>query len=251
MPLRTEEDAAINDLLAFLSRQRGAELKGREGPDPPDWLAEDPTMKGIIAIEHTRVITADIESTDRWKELCDLAHERAAGKVPGVFLVGQARPGQRFPTTKRVPLDPIAQKIVDAIAQRRWSAPYETWEVSPTQAPLPKYWVKVMYVQPEGSAMWGLPPFGRRNPQVVIEWLRGTLAKKATDLTVKAPDAQERILLVDVTEVHPARLGACEEHAIDVMETMRHQSGPTPTAVYFRGKTTGGQIEIRLIWPPG
>lgn len=247
MPLRPDEHAAIDDLVVYLSRQRNTTFDGREGADPPDWICEDRATKAVIAIEHTRIEPRDLVSEDQWKQLHGAIYQRAKGVVPGLFFVGQTRPDQRFPATKKVPVAVLAQKIVDATAQRQWSQPGETWEVSPTQAPQ-RYVVKVMLVDPNGSEMWGLPPFGHRHPHEVIMRFREALEQKTADLYAKAPSANEHVLLIDVTSAHAAALRSYVEHLIDVMESLRLQSLPVPTSVYFRGKDASGNIEIRTIW---
>jgi len=248
MTLRQEEREAIQDLLTLLSHQRDTTFTGTDELEPPDWVGIDNTTGLTIAIEHTRIVPRDLASIDRWRELSDAVYMRAAGVVSGAFLMGQVLLDQRFPTRKKVPVDPIAKRIVDAVARRQWSS-NEAWEVSPTAAPNPTYHVRIMLVAQEGSEIVGLPPFGHRHPHEVIMRFRDAVEKKTIDLHTKASHVGEHVLLVDATAVHAAKLGSYVAHLVDVMETLRLQRLPVPTAIYFREADATNKIQMRRIWP--
>jgi hypothetical protein len=248
MALRPDERVAIDELVALFSCERRTSFKKIDVPDPPDWVGEDCTTKEIIDIEHTRIEPRDLESLDRWHQFGDAVRERARGRVPGVFFIGPARPDRRFPTIKKVPLASVAQRVVDMTVQHPWSTPGEAWEVSPTAAPLPKFWMKVMFGSRDGSEMVPLMPFGRRPLQEVIERFRGAVERKTSDLHEKATHANEHYLLIDAVTVHPAALGSYEANLADVMEFRRLKSLPVPTAVCFREKVRDATT-MRRVWP--
>jgi len=160
MTWRRDEGLSIAAFVADLERERGTTLAVEEGNDPPDAICRDLTTNTLIAIEHTRVEPRDLASEHRWQEFYDaLDHAKAARTLPGTFIFGPATLTQRFPTLKKIPLEPVADEIVDAVAAHPWPNTGATWEVSPTNSGVPpRFWAKVMLATSTGSEIIGVLP---------------------------------------------------------------------------------------------
>lgn len=214
---KVEERAAIDGLLARLSKERGTKYTVVESPDHPDLVAEESPGPRRLAIEHTRLVPQDLPSIDVWSRLYKELAARAAG-IGGTFFVGPADYGTRFPRSGRL-IAAVAEDIVGAIREHPSWAPGVSIRVPVIPAP-PEPQVTVVMDDASGSSIIGIPVYGRRLRPEMIEAMRRKVREKVEDLG-GFPGVDERILLVDVSRVSAIGLASLEANLYDELELLR------------------------------
>jgi hypothetical protein len=251
--LRAEERAAIDVLIAELSRARGTTYEEIPRPycpvpDRPDLIVEERPSKRRIGIEHTRLPAADLASIDAWSRFYDEVKKCACG-LPGTFLIGPAGLDMRFALPRGTGRHTAAERVLQCIRSHNWEAQASATISVANTADAPQ--VKVLMIDKAGSEVVGLPVLGHVPWPDLLRLLGERVTHKAEDLgTLEGVD--ERILLLDLTLVSPLEVGPVEEHLYDDIWWLQGQGSLSLDYVYCVCIPDGDRVQAlhtRMIWP--